>query len=94
MRMIAVLSLIEEPAVRPNLGGSQDLLSGPQDDAHRLIGEYHRKGRHAREPSNNLAAGLSCYVPTCQRVMNLSEARSVNQTRSALTSACRADAAA
>lgn len=91
MRVVAIFALIEEPAVRPDLGRSEDLLPGPQDDAHRLIVEYHRKAGHARELGNNPAAGPSCYVPTCQRVMNLSGARRVNQTRS---TPCRADAAA
>ena len=91
MRVIAIFPFIEEPAVRPDLGGPQDLPAGPQDDTHWLVVEDHRKACHAREQSNNPAAGLACYVPTCQRVMNLSEARRVNQTRS---TPCRADAAA
>src|SRR6266436_2877429 len=65
MRVIAIFPFIEEPAVRPDLGGPQDLPAGPQDDAHWLVVEDHRKACHAREPSNNPAAGLSCYVPTC-----------------------------
>jgi hypothetical protein len=55
--MIAVFPFIEEPAIGPNLGGSQDLLPSPQDDAHRLVVEYHREACHARTPSKTLAAG-------------------------------------
>src|SRR3989442_7435679 len=44
--VIAILPFIEEPAVGPNLGGSQHLLAGPQDDAHRLVVEYHRETCH------------------------------------------------
>jgi hypothetical protein len=40
MRVIAVFSFIQEPAVRPNLGWPQDLPAGPQDDAHRFVVEY------------------------------------------------------
>jgi hypothetical protein len=43
-------------------------LPGAQDYAHRLVIEDHRKACHARELSNNLAAGPSCYVQMCQRV--------------------------
>ena len=42
MRVIAIFSFIQEPAIRPNLGGSQDLLAGAQDDAHRFVIEYQR----------------------------------------------------
>src|SRR5207302_9531285 len=91
MRVIGVFPCSEEPAVRPNLGGPQDLPAGPQDDAHRLIGEYHRKAGHTREPSNNPAAGPSCYVPTCQRVTIAGGRWCVIPTRVA---PCQLDAAA
>jgi hypothetical protein len=37
MRMIAILSLIREPAVRPDLGGSQNLRTRAEDDAHGFV---------------------------------------------------------
>jgi len=91
MCVIAVFPFIEEPAVRPDLGGPQDLSAGPKDDAHRFIVEYHRKAGHTRQPSNNPAAGLSCYVPTCQRVTIAGVGCCVIPTRVGL---CQLDAAA
>ena len=91
MCVIAVFSLIQEPAVGPDFGGSQDLLSGPQDDPHRFAVEYHRKAGHTGESSNNPAAGPSCYVPTCQRVTIAVVRGCVIPTRVAL---CQLDAAA
>jgi len=91
MRVVAIFPLIEEPAVGPDLGRSENLLPGAQDDPHRLVVEYHWKAGHARQPSNNLAAGRSCYVPTCQRVTDFEWSLRVTPTRS---TPCRADAAA
>lgn len=91
MRVIAVFPFIEEPAVRPDLGGPQDLPAGAQDDSHRFVVEYQRKACHAREPSNNLAAGLSGYVMMYQWVTVLEGFQRVSPTRLAL---CRGDAAA
>ena len=91
MRVIAIFAFIEKPAVRPDPGGPQDLLAGPEDDPHRLVVEYHRKACHAREPSNNLAAGSSGYVPTCQRVTVMGSDVRVILTRATL---CQLDAAA
>jgi hypothetical protein len=48
MGVIAVFALVGKPAVRPNLGGSEDLPAGPQDNPHRFIVEYERKACHAR----------------------------------------------
>lgn len=36
MRVVSVLALIGKPAIRPDLGGSQNLLPRAEDDAHRL----------------------------------------------------------
>lgn len=36
MRMVSVLALVCKPAIRPDLGGSQNLLTRAEDDAHRL----------------------------------------------------------
>ena len=47
MRVIAVFSLVGEPAVRPDLGRPENLAPSPQDDAHRFVVEYERKARHA-----------------------------------------------
>ncbi|MGE5834710.1 MAG: hypothetical protein ACM4AI_09545 [Acidobacteriota bacterium] len=47
MGVIAVLTLVGKPAIRPNLGGLQNLLAGPQDNAHRFIVEYEREACHA-----------------------------------------------
>ena len=47
MRVIAVFTLVGEPAIRPNLGGFKNLLTGPQDNAHRFIVEYEREACHA-----------------------------------------------
>ena len=91
MRMIAIFPCIQEPAIRPDPGGSQDLLAGSQDDPHRFVVEYHRKACHAREPSNNLAAAFSSYVLTWQRVTVLDGDLRVIPTRVA---PCRPDAAA
>src|SRR5216117_4175276 len=44
--MIAVFTLIQEPAVRPNLGGPQHLPAGSQNDAHRFVVDHQRKARH------------------------------------------------
>ena len=90
MGVIAIFPLIEEPAVCPDLGWAENLAAGVQDDPHRLVVEYHRKACHAREPSNNLAAGLSCYVPTCQRVTVFGGGLRVTPTRVA---PCQPDAA-
>jgi hypothetical protein len=49
MRVIAVFPFIQEPAVRPNLGGPQNLPAGAQDNPHRLVIEYQRKACHAWE---------------------------------------------
>jgi hypothetical protein len=35
--MIAVFSFIEEPAIRPDLGGFEDLTTGAENDAHGLV---------------------------------------------------------
>jgi hypothetical protein len=40
MCVIAIFPFIQEPAIGPNLGGPQNLLAGPQDNAHRFIVEY------------------------------------------------------
>lgn len=40
MRVVAILPLIGEPAIRPNLGWPQNLPAGPQDNAHRLVVEH------------------------------------------------------
>ena len=40
MRVIAVLTLVGEPAIRPDLGGLQNLLTGPEDNPHRFIVEH------------------------------------------------------
>jgi len=67
MRMVAIFSLIEEPAIRPNLGRSEDLLPGPQDNAHRLVVEYHREACHTghvkQNPCRHLLV-LRAVVPT------------------------------
>jgi hypothetical protein len=47
MGVIAVFALVGKPAIRPNLGGLQNLLAGPQDNSHRFIVEYERKACHA-----------------------------------------------
>ena len=39
VRVVAVLSFIGEPAIRPNLRGPQNLLTGPQDDPEGLVVE-------------------------------------------------------
>ncbi len=46
MCVIAVLSLVQEPAVRPNLGRPEHLLPGAQDDAHRFVVENEREACH------------------------------------------------
>ena len=40
VRVIAVLSLIREPAIGPNLRGTQNLLTSPQDDSQGLVVEH------------------------------------------------------
>lgn len=40
MGVIAIFPFIQEPAVRPDLGWTQDLPAGAQDDPHRLVVEY------------------------------------------------------
>ncbi len=40
MRMVAILAFIQEPAIRPNLGRPEHLLTRPQDDAHRFVIEH------------------------------------------------------
>lgn len=47
MRVIAVLTLIQEPAVRPNLGRPEHLLPGAEDDAERFVVENEREACHA-----------------------------------------------
>lgn len=42
VRVIAVFPLVEEPAIRPDLGGAEDLRAGPQNDADRFVVEYER----------------------------------------------------
>ncbi len=64
MRMVAILTFIEEPAVCPNLGGLQNLLAGPQNNPHRFVVEYERKGSHAHGRGKTLAATSRCYVAT------------------------------
>lgn len=66
--VIPILPLIEEPAVGPDLGGPQNLLAGTQNNPHRFIVEYERKGCHAHEARQNSCRALSCRradVPTC-----------------------------
>jgi hypothetical protein len=46
MRVIAIFPFIQEPAIGPNLGGPQNQLTGPQDDAHRFVVEYEREACH------------------------------------------------
>jgi len=68
MRVIAVFAFIHEPAVRPDLGWSEHLLPGPQDDAHRLVVEDEREACHTWRQSKTLAAApfvLRAVVPTC-----------------------------
>ena len=48
MGVIPVLPFIQEPAIRPNLGGPQHLLAGSQNDAHRFVVDHQRKARHWR----------------------------------------------
>jgi hypothetical protein len=36
MGMVSVLAFIGKPAIRPDLGGPQNLLPGAEDYAHRL----------------------------------------------------------
>jgi len=48
MRVIAVFSFVQEPAVRPNLGWPEHLLAGPQYDAHRLVVEDEREACHGK----------------------------------------------
>jgi len=55
MRMIAVFPLVGKPTVGPNLGGAQDQLPGPQNDAHRFIVEDERESGHAARLGNDLA---------------------------------------
>jgi hypothetical protein len=38
--VIAVFALVGKPAIRPNLGGLQNLLTGPEDNPHRFIVEH------------------------------------------------------
>ena len=67
MGMVAILAFIEEPAVCPDLGGPQNLLAGPQNNPHRFIVEYERKGCHAHEARQNSCRHvtmLSIYMPT------------------------------
>ena len=42
VRVVAVLAFVGEPAVRPNLGRPQNLLTRPQDDAEGLVVENER----------------------------------------------------
>jgi len=48
MRMVAIFAFIQEPAIRPDLGGPEYLTSGAQDDPHRFVVEDERKACHAR----------------------------------------------
>ncbi len=67
MRVIAIFSFIEEPAVSPDLGRAQDLLTGPQDNPHRLVVEDQRKRCHAcirRQNSCRHVLMLRAVVPT------------------------------
>ena len=81
MGMVAILAFIEEPAVCPDLGRPQNLLAGPQNDPHRFIVEYERKGCHAHRRGKTLAAMSPCYLPTYQRVTVLMGSVRVSQTR-------------
>lgn len=47
MRMVAILAFIQEPAVRPDLGGPENLTARAQDDPHRFVVEDERKACHA-----------------------------------------------
>jgi hypothetical protein len=40
VRVVPVLPFIGEPAIRPNLCGPKDLLTGAQDNSQRLVVEY------------------------------------------------------
>ena len=67
MRVVAIFSFIQEPAVRPDLGGPQDLLAGPQDNPHRLVVEDQWQGCHAgmeRQNPCRAALMLGDGVPT------------------------------
>src|SRR6266487_866327 len=46
--VIAVLSLISEPAIGPDLRGAQGQLAGPQDDAEGFVVEYEGQTGHGR----------------------------------------------
>jgi len=94
MGMIAILAFIEEPAVCPDLGGPQNLLAGSQNNPHRFVVEYERKGCHAHGRGKTLAAPCRADVQTCQRVSCCARQRSVSQTRSTQAAPCRADAVA
>lgn len=57
MRVIAIFSFIQEPAIRPDLGRPEDLPPGPQDDPHRFVVEYKWKAGHTGELCNQPATG-------------------------------------
>jgi len=55
MGVIAIFPLIRKPTVGPNLGGAQDQLPGPQNDAHRFVVEDERESGHAVRLGNDPA---------------------------------------
>ena len=55
MGMIPIFSFVGKPAVGPDLGGSQDQLAGPQDDAHRFIVKDERESGHVARLGNHPA---------------------------------------
>ena len=47
--MVPILAFIREPAVRPDLGGAQNLRAGAEDDAHGLIVENEWEAGHTTQ---------------------------------------------
>ena len=89
--VIAVFSLVRKPAIRPNLRGPEQLLAGPQDDAHRFVVEDEGETGHACCVGKPLANPPASQDAVAYTVTISAWSERVTPTRYA---PCRPDAAA